>query len=32
MTSPADAFNSGTDLVVIEPGRTWSGSFGIRTG
>jgi aldose 1-epimerase len=32
MTSPADAFNSGTDLVVIEPGRTWSGSFGIRLG
>ena len=30
MTSPADAFNSGTDLVVIEPGRTWSGSFGVR--
>lgn len=32
MTSPADAFNSGTDLVVIGPGRTWSGSFGIRGG
>lgn len=30
MTSPADAFNSGTDLVVIGPGRTWSGRFGIR--
>ena len=32
MTSPADAFNSGTDLVVLQPGRTWSGSFGIRRG
>lgn len=30
MTSPADAFNSGTDLVVIEPGRTWSGTYGVR--
>ena len=30
MTAPADAFNSGTDLVVLEPGRTWSGSFGVR--
>lgn len=32
MTSPADAFNSGADLVVLEPGRTWSGSFGFRRG
>jgi aldose 1-epimerase len=30
MTSPADAFNTGVDLVVLEPGRTWSGSFGFR--
>jgi aldose 1-epimerase len=30
LTSPADAFNSGADLVVIDPGRTWSGSFGVR--
>lgn len=30
LTAPADAFNSGTDLVVLEPGRTWSGSFGVR--
>ncbi len=30
MTSPADAFNSGTDLVELEPGSTWSGRFGIR--
>lgn len=30
LTAPADAFNSGTDLVVLAPGRTWSGSFGVR--
>lgn len=30
MTSPADAFNSRVDLVMIDPGRTWSGSYGIR--
>jgi aldose 1-epimerase len=27
MTAPADAFNSGTDLVVLEPGGRWSGTF-----
>ena len=32
MSAPPDAFNSGTDLVVLQPGDTWSGSFGIRTG
>ncbi|HET9500505.1 MAG TPA: aldose 1-epimerase family protein [Marmoricola sp.] len=32
MTAPADAFNSGTDLVVLQPGETWAGSFGIRAG
>jgi len=30
MTCPADAFNSGTGLVVLEPGASWSGSWGIR--
>ncbi|MDQ6687105.1 MAG: aldose 1-epimerase family protein [Actinomycetota bacterium] len=30
MTSPADAFNSGADLIVLAPGQTWFGSFGIR--
>jgi aldose 1-epimerase len=30
MTSPADAFNSGMDLVVLEPGGTWSGRYGVR--
>jgi aldose 1-epimerase len=29
MTSPADAFGSGTDLVVLEPGGRWSGTFRI---
>jgi aldose 1-epimerase len=29
MTAPADAFNSGTDLLTLEPGKTWSGSFRI---
>ena len=30
MTAPPDAFNSGRDLVVLEPGARWSGSFGVR--
>jgi aldose 1-epimerase len=29
MTAPADAFNSGTDLVVLEPGARWAGTFRI---
>jgi aldose 1-epimerase len=29
MTCPADAFNSGTGLVVLEPGQQWLGSWGI---
>jgi aldose 1-epimerase len=29
MTAPADAFNSGADLVVLEPGARWSGTFRI---
>ena len=29
MTAPPDAFNAGTDLVRLEPGATWSGSYGI---
>lgn len=32
MSAPADAFNSGRDLVVLPPGGTWSGTYGIRTG
>jgi aldose 1-epimerase len=30
MTAPPDAFRSGRDLVVLEPGASWSGSFGVR--
>jgi aldose 1-epimerase len=30
MTCPADAFNSGTGLVVLDPGARWSGSWGIQ--
>jgi len=29
MTCPADAFNSGTGVIVLEPGATWSGSWGV---
>jgi aldose 1-epimerase len=30
MTCPPDAFNSGVDLVVLEAGSTWHGSWGLR--
>jgi aldose 1-epimerase len=30
MTCPADAFRSGRDLITLEPGQTWHGSWGIR--
>ena len=30
MTCPADAFRSGRDLVTLEPGQTWHGTWGIR--
>jgi aldose 1-epimerase len=29
MTCPADAFNSGAGLIVLEPGGAWMGSWGI---
>jgi aldose 1-epimerase len=29
MTCPPDAFRSGRDLVVLEPGQTWRGTWGI---
>lgn len=32
MTAPPDAFNSGTDLLVLDPAQTWTGTFGIRVG
>lgn len=30
MTAPPDALNSGTDLILLEPGRRWEASWGIR--
>ena len=30
MTCPPDAFRSGRDLVVLEPGDQWEGSWGLR--
>lgn len=30
MSCPADAFNSGNGLVVLEPGAEWSGDWGIN--
>jgi aldose 1-epimerase len=30
MTCPPDAFGSGRDVVTLEPGRTWHGSWGIN--
>ena len=29
MSCPANAFNSGDGLVVLEPGATWTGSWGV---
>ncbi|MCY7411633.1 MAG: aldose epimerase, partial [Salinibacterium sp.] len=30
MTAPVNAFNSGIDLKWLEPGQTWSASWGIQ--
>jgi aldose 1-epimerase len=30
MTCAPDAFNSGADLIVLEPGAPWSASWGVR--
>lgn len=30
MTCPPDALNSGTGLLTVAPGETWSGSWGLR--
>ncbi|MGW5705033.1 aldose 1-epimerase family protein [Amycolatopsis japonica] len=30
MTCPADALNTGTDLIELEPASSWTGSWGIR--
>ncbi len=32
MTCPPDAFRSGRDLIVLAPGETWQGAWGIRPG
>lgn len=29
MTCPPDAFNLGIDLVVLQPGETWTGRWGL---
>lgn len=31
MTAPPNALASGTDLIVLEPGQQWSGTWGLRT-
>jgi len=30
MTCPPNAFRSGTDVITLEPGATWTGAWGIR--
>jgi aldose 1-epimerase len=32
MTCPADAFRSGKDVIVLKPGQTWRGAWGVRPG
>ncbi|MBA3488815.1 MAG: aldose 1-epimerase family protein [Longispora sp.] len=32
MTCPPDALRSGRDLVILEPGETWRGAWGITAG
>jgi aldose 1-epimerase len=32
MTCPPDAFNSGTDLLHLDPGESWTGRWGIMPG
>ena len=32
MTCPPDAFRTGTDLVELDPGASWHGSWGLRVG
>lgn len=31
MTCPANAFNTGDHLIVLQPGETWSAAWGVRT-
>jgi aldose 1-epimerase len=30
MTCPADAFNTGMGLMVLEPGTAWTGAWGLQ--
>jgi aldose 1-epimerase len=30
MTCPPDSFRSGRDLIVLEPGQTWRGTWGVQ--
>ncbi len=32
MTCPPDAFRTGTDLIELDPGESWAGSWGLRAG
>ncbi|SCL17905.1 aldose 1-epimerase [Micromonospora rhizosphaerae] len=32
MTCPPDAFRSGKDLIILKPGDTWRGAWGVRPG
>ena len=32
MTCPPDAFRSGRDVITLEPGQTWRGTWGITPG
>ena len=32
MTCPPDAFRTGSDLVELDPGESWQGSWGLRSG
>jgi aldose 1-epimerase len=31
MTCPPDAFRSGVDLIDLQPGATWRGSWGLHS-
>ena len=31
MTCPPDAFRTGVDLIELEPGKPWDGSWGLRS-
>ena len=31
MTCPPEAFRTGVDLIELEPGKPWQGSWGLRS-